>query len=141
SYFFTVSALDAAGNAATDDNGGTCYTFSTPLEPGACLDSIIVNGSFEAGTFTGWTAQSSPGDQLQPWAVVGNGSGYFFNGTPLGGSFFAQNGFDGESGFTYDLHQEVSIPATTPSIELRWAERIQWDMVGYGATMPREYVV
>jgi hypothetical protein len=28
-YFFAVSATDAVGNATTDDNGGTCYTFAT----------------------------------------------------------------------------------------------------------------
>jgi hypothetical protein len=28
-YYFIVSALDEAGNASTDDNGGGCYTFTT----------------------------------------------------------------------------------------------------------------
>lgn len=32
-YFFSVSAVDAAANAATDDNGGACFTFATPDVP------------------------------------------------------------------------------------------------------------
>jgi hypothetical protein len=32
-YFYTVEAEDEAGNAVTDDNGGACYTFTTPEVP------------------------------------------------------------------------------------------------------------
>ncbi|MCK4340943.1 MAG: S8 family serine peptidase, partial [Phycisphaerae bacterium] len=32
-YFYTVEAEDEAGNIATDDNGGACYTFTTPEVP------------------------------------------------------------------------------------------------------------
>ncbi len=32
-YFFVVDAQDQAGNIATDDNGGACYTFTTPEVP------------------------------------------------------------------------------------------------------------
>jgi hypothetical protein len=32
-YFFSVEAVDQAGNAATDNNGGACYTFTTPQVP------------------------------------------------------------------------------------------------------------
>lgn len=32
-YFFAVEAADEAGNGATDDNGGSCYTFTTPDIP------------------------------------------------------------------------------------------------------------
>jgi hypothetical protein len=32
-YFFKVSAEDEAGNTAMDDNGGNCYTFTTPEIP------------------------------------------------------------------------------------------------------------
>ncbi|MFO0839867.1 MAG: S8 family serine peptidase [Phycisphaerae bacterium] len=32
-YFFAIDAADAAGNTATDDNGGQCLTFTTPVEP------------------------------------------------------------------------------------------------------------
>ena len=32
-YFYTVEAEDEAGNSSTDDNGGSCYNFSTPPVP------------------------------------------------------------------------------------------------------------
>jgi len=32
-YFYTVDAEDEAGNSVTDDNGGSCYSFSTPDIP------------------------------------------------------------------------------------------------------------
>jgi hypothetical protein len=32
-YFFAVDAADPAGNSSTDDNGGACYTFTTPEIP------------------------------------------------------------------------------------------------------------
>ncbi|MCK4342612.1 MAG: S8 family serine peptidase, partial [Phycisphaerae bacterium] len=32
-YFYTVEAEDQAGNTATDDNGGACYSFTTPEVP------------------------------------------------------------------------------------------------------------
>jgi hypothetical protein len=32
-YFYVVEAEDEAGNAATDDNGGACYSFTTPGVP------------------------------------------------------------------------------------------------------------
>lgn len=32
-YYFVVDAEDQAGNATTDDNGGACYTFTTPEVP------------------------------------------------------------------------------------------------------------
>jgi hypothetical protein len=32
-YFFTVRAEDEAGNVSSDDNGGGCYTFTTPDVP------------------------------------------------------------------------------------------------------------
>ncbi|MDX1387832.1 MAG: S8 family serine peptidase [Acidobacteriota bacterium] len=32
-YFFTVEAIDEAGNTSFDDNGGACYSFTTPEIP------------------------------------------------------------------------------------------------------------
>ncbi|QOJ02359.1 MAG: S8 family serine peptidase [Planctomycetia bacterium] len=32
-YYFAVDASDLAGNAGSDDNGGSCYTFNTPQIP------------------------------------------------------------------------------------------------------------
>lgn len=59
-YFYAVDAKDQAGNDATDDNGGICFTFSTPDIPNyfteefggdADLDNITLyfrpDGSFD----------------------------------------------------------------------------------------------
>ncbi len=32
-YFYTVEAADEAGNGSSDNNGGSCYTFATPVVP------------------------------------------------------------------------------------------------------------
>jgi hypothetical protein len=107
-------------------------------------DCQMLNGGFESGNFAPWTTvTTNPGkQQLLPWAVAtGSGSGWFGNGMPSEGTHFAQNGFDGGAGLYYDIYQEVAIPVCAASAILKWSERIQWDMVPYGATQPRLYVV
>ncbi len=39
-YFFTLDAADQAGNAATNDNGGACFTFATPEVPDFFTESF-----------------------------------------------------------------------------------------------------
>lgn len=39
-YFFRVDLEDEAGNTATDDNGGACYTFTTPEVPDFFTESF-----------------------------------------------------------------------------------------------------
>lgn len=39
-YFFTLDAVDQAGNAATNDNGGACFTFATPEVPDFFTESF-----------------------------------------------------------------------------------------------------
>ncbi len=138
-YYFSIEATDTAGNLGTNNNGGTCFTFTTPCDP-----NLIVNGSFETGDFTGWTTLTGAGTQLTPWNVTaGPGPGYFLNGYPAEGSLFAENGFDGSAGLTYDIFQEVAIPSGAPSVTLNWKERIQWDLVTYciGCSLSRVYTV
>ena len=43
-YFYVVDVVDEAGNMTTDDNGGACYTFTTPEVPDFFTEQ------FEAGT-------------------------------------------------------------------------------------------
>ena len=76
---------------------------------------LLVNGGFESGDFTGWTATTNGiGDggtgELTPWTVGQAGGGFFFNSMPLEGAFSAYNGFDGQAGLTYELRQSVDIP-------------------------------
>jgi hypothetical protein len=109
----------------------------------ACsADCQLPNGGFETGGFAPWTTVTGPGEELTPWIVTTDGSsGYFGNGVPFEGTHFAQNGFDGDAGLFYDIYQEIAIPACATSAILKWSERIQWNMVPYGATQPRIYVV
>ncbi|MHC4157495.1 MAG: fibronectin type III domain-containing protein [Planctomycetota bacterium] len=101
----------------------------------------LPNGGFENENFSPWTIIAGPGDELTPWDVSNGGTGYFANAEPLEGDFLAQNGFDGTAGLFYDIYQEIVIPACTSSAVLNWSERIQWDMVWWGATRPRKYMV
>ena len=51
-YFFEVQSTDSSGNAATENNGGLYYSFTTPLAPPASV--IEFSDSFEAGTLNKW---------------------------------------------------------------------------------------
>ena len=103
--------------------------------------SLLQNGGFETGNFSGWTIVTGPGGQFQPWTLAAAGSGiWFHNGTPSEGLRFAQNGFDGDAGLYYDIYQQVAIPGTTASARLEWSDRLQW-ITTYGATVARPYTV
>jgi hypothetical protein len=101
----------------------------------------ISNGGFENGEFSPWTTVTGPGDELEPWNVTSGDTGFYENGFPFEGEFFAQNGFDGSAGLYYEIYQEVEIHPCSTSAVLSWTERIQWDMVSQGATLAKEYVV
>ena len=141
--------------------GSSCAPLAEPNNPDPCDGAINVpvdtnlawnggvpvscddlpNGGFESGFFPPWTTITGPGSELTPWAVTTGGTGWYWNGFPFEGAFFAQNGFDGDAGLFYDIYQEITIPANATSAILNWSERIQWDMIPYGATLPRQYVV
>ena len=42
-YYFVVEALDAAGNSSIDDNGGACYSFTTPEVPDAFTEEFTAS--------------------------------------------------------------------------------------------------
>ena len=82
---------------------------------------LIVNGGFETGDFTGWTATDNGLEELEPWTVGLAGSA--IGTSPLSGSYDAYNGFDGDAGLTYELYQDVTIP-TDCSVTLTTHHRI-----------------
>lgn len=101
----------------------------------------LVNGSFEAGDFTGWTAFDT-GTPFQPWLVADDAwLGYFSQVAPSDGCFAASNGFDGEGPMESYLLQELAIPAGEPSATLEWQDRLVYDLASFGATVDREYYV
>jgi hypothetical protein len=103
--------------------------------------SLITNGSFETGDFTGWTVDRT-GTPFVDWTVsaAGAGSGFFPATSPQDGTFDAWNGFDGVGPMEFTMYQDVSVPAGTTTFT--WMERIQWDFALTGtATAARLYSV
>lgn len=101
---------------------------------------IIVNGGFETGDFSGWTATNNGLPELTPHTVSGAGGGFFSNTSPLSGSFDAFNGFDGNAGLTYDLFQDVTIASGVSAI-LTTNHRIQYDSLGITSALDRVFEI
>ncbi|MFQ5719424.1 MAG: choice-of-anchor D domain-containing protein [Acidobacteriota bacterium] len=99
----------------------------------------VVNGGFEAGSFTGWVATSNGRQELTPWTVRGPGGCYFGTSMPLEGSVDALNGFDGDAGLTYNLSQDLDVPLTARGAVLTFSDRIQFDSRGIFSSLPRIY--
>ncbi len=102
---------------------------------------LILNGGFETGDFTGWTATTSdtPG-VLTSWNVGPAGGGFFSDTSPLSGEFDAFNGFDGLAGFEYELYQDVSIPSDTQA-KLTTNHRIVFDSLGISSSLDRMFEI
>jgi len=109
-YTYYAQAEDETGTRSPD---GVAAVSTTNTVSAAANLELLVNGGFETGDFTGWTAYASlpPAQQLTPWTVGPAGGGFFFNSQPHGGAYSAYNGFDGTAGLQYTLHQDVAIPA------------------------------
>jgi hypothetical protein len=155
------ASLENEGNlaGATDDTQATAQdltpsflTLRTPsasAQRGAVLGSIqgggslITNGSFETGNFSGW-ATATTGTPYVAWTVSGAGAGGGFGMQPTApqdGSFVAWNGFDGAGPMQYTMTQDVALPAGA-ALSLTWKDRLQWNFQLTGtATQPRTYEV
>src|SRR3954468_5260948 len=90
----------------------TVALFASVAFSGTARADLIVNGGFETGDFTGWTATSNNVGELTVWTVASNG-GWFSDATPLAGTYSAFNGFDGSAGQEYQLYQDVFIPTSS----------------------------
>jgi hypothetical protein len=95
--------------------------------------SLLTNGSFETGDFTGWTASANgPGGCDTDWNVGssgaatncggGGGFGLVNPDTPIDGSFAAYNSFDGDGPQTFSLSQSILVPTSVDSGALSWSE-------------------
>ncbi|MBN2474707.1 MAG: pre-peptidase C-terminal domain-containing protein [Pirellulales bacterium] len=98
---------------------------------------LITNGGFETGGFTGWVASTNGLMELTPWTVGPAGGGFFFNSSPLGGTYSAYNGFDGEAGLQYELYQQITIPADVDYAELTTNHRLVYSAGG----QPRSFQI
>ena len=81
-YYFAVDAVDEQGNPSTDDNGGSCYSFSTP-------DVVY---SFSMDTDPGWTTEG-----LWAWGQPTGGGGQYGNPDPT-------SGYTGSNVYGYNLN-------------------------------------
>lgn len=100
--------------------------------------TALVNGSFETGDFTGWTAAVT-GAPFVGWTVspAGDGSGFFPLTDPQDGDFVAWNGFDGLGPMEFTLQRDIRVGGG-PLQALTWSDRAQWDFtLGDPATQPR----
>ena len=112
----------------------------------ASATELVANGSFEIGTFAGWT-NTIVGMPFVPWLIspAGAGSpGFGMAATlPQDGALDAWNGFDGSSGTVYTLYQDITIPPflAEPAL-LKWKDRVQWNfLLTSTATQARLYSV
>lgn len=124
--------LDANGEAsitAADIDGGStdnCGVASLEIFADA-TNEILINGSFENGNLSGWTAINNPNPFL-PWGAYNqiDGQGFFSPALPTDGAWLAGNGFDGGSGEAI-LFQDVTIPSGV-SASLSWDENIDYNL-------------
>ncbi len=129
----TWTVTDANGAYSFDGLAPAYYTVGEVMLPGWTqtkpgppqATSLIVNGNFEAGNLSGWTASSgwvinkgtvdptSPDGPLPPYA----------------GTYSALLNSTG----TRDIYQTVTLPSNTP-LTLRWANRIRNFYTSFGGT-------
>jgi hypothetical protein len=106
-YFASVTATDTAGNSATVDNSGDCYTFTTAANP-------LADGGFELGNPNPvWSQDSTAyGSVICDEASCGLGS----TTGPFEGAWWAWLG--GVEGKVEDGHvaQSVTIPNTVSAL-------------------------
>lgn len=95
---------------------------------------LIVNGGFETGNFSGWTATNAVGS-FEDWQVTGSGAGFVDSPVPVAtqvvqGNFNAWNTVAANAGGTYTLVQQVTIP-TLNTATLYWRHRYQMNLTTY----------
>lgn len=98
----------------------------------AAQTNLIANGGFETGDFTGWTAATTLASPLCAWRFSSCGWFNYVTPTSDGGSYFADNGFDGSGPGTYTLSQVVAIPAGPAT--LTWEDYVQASYNGAART-------
>ena len=101
-YFFAIEATDAAGNTALDDNGATCYTFTTPDIPDFFTEQFASGSDLNGMAL--FLAPAAGVDQYVACAFPISG----FPTDPAGGTTIAMSDDDSEnvvlSGATVSLY-------------------------------------
>ncbi len=106
------------------------------------LPSLLVNGGFETGDFTGWIVNDIE-LPLYPLMVrtFGFDPGFgFFASAPTEGKYAATDGFEGDGPGAIRLAQDVVL--TNRPAQLTFDYRAAWDMKNFaGSTRPRAFAV
>lgn len=104
---------------------------------------LIVNGGFETGNFSGWTATNAV-SAWRLWAVSpsgfgGNDGGAFVpvpNATSVQqGTFNAWHGVAAGTGQSFTLVQQITLPAAT-NVRLTWMDRYQMNFTQFCGVSP-----
>lgn len=100
------------------------------LQAGA---SVLTNGGFETGDFTGWTEVSAAGGSScnRDWIVDTSGPSCegFEVGTAGTGDFSAFNSFDGDGPKSFTIEQDIALTADPiVSATLGWQHSVNWTM-------------
>jgi len=137
-YYYIAEATDEAGNVATDDNGGACYTFTTPDVPSYFTElytadndldftslTFTPNGSqdFYAGCAEAITALStdpndgtvlSPSDDNSILVNLTDGQTVSLYGTAYSSFYFGSNGYitftQGDSDWDETIAEHFAMP-------------------------------
>lgn len=125
--------------------GATVMCAAATVAQAAQAGDVIVNGGFETGDFTGWTADPNPGDGScgTPWNVGADTDATGCNSVanPMG-SYAAYQAFDGEGPLVRTLSQQIAVGGGGLIVaDLAWLQSISVDLDGYGATEPRIFKV
>jgi len=99
--------------------------------------SLINNGGFETGDFTGWvvTTNGSGGCDTD-WNVsdTGTATGCTAVADPIEGIYAAFNSLDGNGPQTFRLEQAFLVPMDISSAEISWADTAIWNVGGTART-------
>jgi hypothetical protein len=113
----------------------------------ASAASLLTNGGFETGDFTGWTQVSGGGiaDCNSDWYVSSTDTQCNYPNTTLNGApegnFAAYNAFDGSANASYTIEQDFTLStAEIASATLSWQQSVGWDFgLGAVATLDRVF--
>ena len=124
--------VDKATNTFTISVIGVNHAPTFALRPVNTQSSLLNNGSFEAGSFTGWTATDTA-NSTPTLAVRTNGANLgFFNVVSSDGTYSATHGFSGATAGSISIAQDVTLPPGGGAT-LSFTYRAAWQTFGAAA--------